>query len=199
MITTYTETCNLIRHYDTLKYTCWTVFTAIIAGLYFAKSSNELGPGAFVSLVGVSSTYFCFLLTRVQRNYKIYCSIAEQIERVFRADEIAHRKMAFPESFRIGPFDMAQSVLPGNFDKVSRLEAIFGSVPYFMLHIIFFVGVFTAFFVIYLTATPAPREKIPMSVAGIHDTAPRSKDKLRAVISRKDSTHASDDHTPTRK
>lgn len=138
---TYTETCNLIRHYDTLKYTCWTVYTALVGGMYFAKSEKEINEASFVFGIVLASTYFCFLLTRIQKNYKIYCSVAEDLESIFRNEILQDNSTLFSEKFRVGPFDLANTVLPGNFRTTSFLEKAFGSVPYFTLHIVFFVGV----------------------------------------------------------
>lgn len=150
ILATYAETCQFIRHYDTLKYTCWTVYTAIIAGLYVAKSSNEISNFFFVILIGETSLFFCFLLTRIQINYKIYCHTAEKLESILRDDELNFRHVIDRDGFRVGPFDVGANVLPGNFNKRTIFERVFGIFPYFTLHISFFVGIFLTFLAAYL-------------------------------------------------
>ena len=88
---------------------------------------------------------FHILFARLQRNYKYFCSCAEKIEYDLRLMEIeAGGLLSHDENnSAFGPMLGVSKSLPGNFDLTNLFDKIFGAIPFYALHILFFILVST--------------------------------------------------------
>ena len=131
----YAQNAEMIRHYDRLKYTAWTVYIAIIAGLYIASEKKDIGVEQFLAVTCIASLYFVMLLFRIQRNYKVFYTSISYIERFIQL----RNDMGSPAYRRLFPFLGVDDLNPDNFYQINFWDRVLGSVPYFRMKVGFFL------------------------------------------------------------
>jgi hypothetical protein len=139
----YTHNGEMVRHFDRLKYTAWTVYTVIIAGLWVAKSGGEINREEMLGIVTVASIYFVFLVSRIQRNYKVFYASSHSIER--------HIAPSLPLELKgpALPFIEAGKQVGYPFWEMDRWDRIFGRFSYFYLKMAFFLLIPLAMWIVY--------------------------------------------------
>lgn len=136
----YTQTAEMIRHYDRLKYTAWTVYTAIIAALYVAMSAKKINTYQMIVVTIISSIYFVLLVFRIQRNYKVFYAAITRLELFFfEVYEKDIKKIFEKKPTRLFPFLTVEDLVSKDFFKINRLDKVLGGIPYFWLKVGFFI------------------------------------------------------------
>jgi hypothetical protein len=140
----YVHNGEMLRHFDRLKYTVWTVYTAIIAGLWVAKNAGEISVERMLLVTTVASLYFILLSSRLQRNYKLFYSSSHEIE--------AKLHDRLPSEVRETlPFICGGKQYGSHFWRVNRWDLVAGRIPYFYLQIVFFVMIPAGMGLLYLS------------------------------------------------
>lgn len=178
----YAQSVEMMRHFDKLKYTTWTVYIAIVAGMYVASSSSKISDRTLIIAISIASIYFIFLSYRKQRNYQVFYHAAY-------AAELALCKMAkvpLAKYFKnqgddiLSPFPFIRShevVFIKTIDS-GMGDKIFGFVPYFYLKVGFFFIVPVA---VYLISLLDRTRDLPQKSQKIEVSIPRSFEVVSKV------------------
>lgn len=174
----YAQNAEMIRHYDRLKYAAWTVYIAIIAGLYVASSQKDIGVNDMLAVTCIASLYFIMLLFRIQRNYKVFYTSITHIERYIQRQTGTDE----PAYGRLFPFLDVDDLNSDDFHRINIFDKIFGSVPYFWMKVGFFILTPAVLIVLYMSQpVPAAKSPPPPSAIGTKGAAPAASSERRPL------------------